>query len=1142
LILCLSPVEIFGCGKMNPHLSKNREYKQSEGEKDSSGSSSVISYIYKYSEKFKNTWKIDKEALIGNNFEKCLRNAEKNAKKKIEKLRTYVRNERLSLEEESSEHYLLTFSADFRPHEHVSTGITPSYEPVNFKIWLDRKSSIVISVGANRIQSKVGVALLSCATAGNPLSIESLRLEKENFLKLKDWVLSTIKEQIKGITIYDVEYEGQKFEQISLRSNQLGDLLSGNLLNSASSVKNLSFTVALKYTTTYTLNCRITPTGELRIYSPKKLQDIGLSKIIEVIKEIIKATAILPSPKEESKKKAGNKKGALRKGKSREESKFKRKKIGLEERKEIDLGRKKSKPSKAQGQPSPEEGDKTSQGKETLAVIKSPFVEVNLEEAKIFLILPSQRFKFNDTAASVLQELNYKLELNGEERTTTVEVTKEDQGFAKVEERKIELEKPLKNFQVVFPDKLQGGIYSYKHGNVNFYVFTAIGNNRGRMHYLYDKEGNINPIPKRDVWILLKEDFELETKPDVIEERWVWEDYQPSLINLKKTTELVIKNRQNGERERIPCETTFSIEGEQLVEDDLKEQAPLFVGGSLKIKAPRENPSGWVIWLQSKVAGYRIITEKWTGVEPFCLKLPDDLPCEYGEFQVDICQHDITIPDETLFFRWIPSLKLQCPKNLIIPDSKQGHTVEYVIVKLDNLEEWELKTVEDVKIETTEANSCRIVIPPSNDVINFSLSKKRLPENEIPFKVTIPRLRWRTAKQDPWGDKLQTIERKSWVSGGEPLYLFVKTNDFNRYDLLATIEAHGQKLPGEEKFTRKGMEYLLDLSPFHDTIDLNKGEITLKIEIKAETSGEIVGNIEALCFPALSMLDLPYYRDKKSKENFTPEELNFLNQIFEICSKVLCTTTIIKWYEEGTISLPDLFKPYIDEVKEKEKSFHEEILKVQSPIDFSLFEHRDFETFFKDIEGILRLPVTLCLWFYNYITIPMIQKTRDALLFYLGFFKNQNIQYIFERQTYNKEFIDDNLSELLKQAQVSLGVKEEVDKDFVKNPRYRRYLFFDDLFKPGNMYYLVEKWKYYKAKEGNLNEMPSNSDQLLLGDKALEEARKMRFRRYIDHSGSREMTLRYRINYINYLNTKDKDKALKDALNFFSLYFQDLGD
>ncbi len=523
-----------------------------------------------------------------------------------------------------------------------------------------------------------------------------------------------------------------------------------------------------------------------------------------------------------------------RKQEGRKPSENEKKSASPKRSKEIDLGntkRKKLKSTKQPAEVSIERTDKASEGKGTPARVESPFIEIDLDEAKVFLVIPKQQFEFG-IMTNISHQLNYKLELNGEEQIITMKIVEDNQGYAKVEDKRIELEEPLKNFQVLLSDELQGRTYSYNHNNENLYAFAAIGNNCGRMYYLYDKDGNINPLPNRMVWLFLHEDFKLETKSNYLtEETWIWEKYRPFRVNLKEMTELVIKNTKISKEYRLYCEPTFSIEG-QVIEDDFKDQMPLLTGETLKIKAPRENLYGWTVWIQNKMAGYRIITKNWSGVEPLSLKLYDDLPCECGEFQVDICQQDTRIPDETLFFRWLPSIELNYPKELIIPDPGQGHKPEFIKVRVGG-EGWALNYGVDRKVGPIENNSYQIELRPEEDTVRFSIAKKGKPETDTKFQATIPRLRWKTSKQTAWNGKLQNIKRDELIYG-ESFYLLICTNDFNsKYDLSAILETNGQRIQ-EGKFVQQGINYNLELNQFYDTIKRNKSEIMLKVGIRRE--------------------------------------------------------------------------------------------------------------------------------------------------------------------------------------------------------------------------------------------------------------------------------------------------------------------
>jgi hypothetical protein len=237
------------------------------------------------------------------------------------------------------------------------------------------------------------------------------------------------------------------------------------------------------------------------------------------------------------------------------------------------------------------------------------------------------------------------------------------------------------------------------------------------MYYLYDKNGNINPLPKRDIWILLNEGSELLTEPDVVEEKWIWEEYKPFRVDLSKINALVVKNRVSGEK-RLSLQSTFRVQGEQLVEDDFKKEFPLFADKTLEIMAPYENQSGWNVWIQNKFAKF-----------------------DCGEFQVDICQPNTRIPDETLFFRWMPCIELDYPKELIIPNSKLGHTPSTISVKLDSYSEWELKHKEGQEFKLRQRGFFQIELPPDDDTLRFSIAKTNRPESTVNFQIIVPRVK-----------------------------------------------------------------------------------------------------------------------------------------------------------------------------------------------------------------------------------------------------------------------------------------------------------------------------------------------------------------------------------------------------------------
>lgn len=590
-----------------------------------------------------------------------------------------------------------------------------------------------------------------------------------------------------------------------------------------------------------------------------------------------------------------------RKKDRKEQSEEEKKASGLRQREKIDLGKiRLTKQPEHPGEADIKKAVKASNGKTHTTRIKSPYVEIDLDEAKVSLIIPEQQFKVT-TENSVPQQLNYRLMLNdGDEQTIAATVSRDKQSIAIVEEKRIDLEQPLKNFRIVYPNELQGRVYIYQHNNEILYPFIAIGNSRSRMHYLYDSVGNLNPLPKKTVWILLGECFDLSLEPRTIEEIWIWEKYQPKCFDLQNIDTIVVKNRQTEEEIKISCKASFSIEGDGLVEDDFKEQMPLFAGNSIKIKAPAgETPDGWLVWLQNKEAGYKIIAGNWTGNKPLELKLPDDLPCECGEFQVDVCEREDGVPFETLFFRYIPSFELRYPRELIIPEVDKGHKKEVIQILLKDFCDWELKT--DKEFEK-EDNSYRVKLPAEQDILLFSLIKKNKPETKVNLKITIPRLKWRTSRQKAWNYKLASIRREELILG-EEFNLFINTNDLNiRYHLLARLETSGQKLQ-EAIFSRSGSHYIVHLNQFYDTIGQNKAKLTLKIEIRRDPNdNNPLGMLEILQFMEVTQESLRTKSIPNDLINFIslPKICAIIRRIKTICpeEKIVCKSILQIYYHK----------------------------------------------------------------------------------------------------------------------------------------------------------------------------------------------------------------------------------------------------
>lgn len=241
--------------------------------------------IYKYSSEFQNRRTIDQQAFPRSTLERCLQETEGFRRKRIQALAELAKNERLSLNEESKGHYVSTCACEFRSRRLVAATETPApFVPVNFTIWLRKKTPWVISFDAGRRLSGAAIALISYATTGSPVSIEHIKLEKQDFLRLKDWLLRenhSMPGQIRRITMHDIiEENSLRFKQIVLNSARLEDSqLFKRLLNLASAISDLTFVTPPTKSTNRSLTCKITHWGCLTLYTPNLL-DSEVSELI----------------------------------------------------------------------------------------------------------------------------------------------------------------------------------------------------------------------------------------------------------------------------------------------------------------------------------------------------------------------------------------------------------------------------------------------------------------------------------------------------------------------------------------------------------------------------------------------------------------------------------------------------------------------------------------------------------------------------------------------------------------------------------------------------------------------------------------------------------------------------------------------
>jgi len=248
--------------------------------------------IYRYSEESASIRDVNKSRFSDVTLSDCLTTVSGQVKKRVEAYINLVRAEKLSLEDETQLHYTAKYSCEFQPPKLIAAGSPSPFVPVSFEIWIRKANPLVIVFDAGRRLSGCAVALLSYITTGSSSSIEQIRLEKEDFLKLKDSILvdsNLGKGEIRHISMRDVEVDKIKFKQIVLNASRLEESrIFNQFLSSASAIAYLSFITPPLVSTSRPLTCRINYWGSLTIYTPGLL-DSEIEELIGMLEDRIPA-------------------------------------------------------------------------------------------------------------------------------------------------------------------------------------------------------------------------------------------------------------------------------------------------------------------------------------------------------------------------------------------------------------------------------------------------------------------------------------------------------------------------------------------------------------------------------------------------------------------------------------------------------------------------------------------------------------------------------------------------------------------------------------------------------------------------------------------------------------------------------------
>ncbi len=217
----------------------------------------------------------------------CVRAASGALRRRLEGLRTVVRGEMLSPEEENRNFFAYTCSAETRAPRMMAFGNEPlPFIEVSFPIWKMKKWPLALVFDAGRRLAVTGACMASMLWYGKPSLVQPVRLDRDDFLSIMDRLASADFAQtgmIRRITFRNARTDGEAFKQVTLLGESLEETnLFISLRDSSRFITELSFLSPLFQAVERRLSCRITRLGSLTLYS-SDMSDFEIVRLIEFL-------------------------------------------------------------------------------------------------------------------------------------------------------------------------------------------------------------------------------------------------------------------------------------------------------------------------------------------------------------------------------------------------------------------------------------------------------------------------------------------------------------------------------------------------------------------------------------------------------------------------------------------------------------------------------------------------------------------------------------------------------------------------------------------------------------------------------------------------------------------------------------------
>ena len=455
--------------------------------------------------------------------------------------------------------------------------------------------------------------------------------------------------------------------------------------------------------------------------------------------------------------------------------------------------------------------------------VQSPRVEVDPFAGEVALIVPSQNVPVEEYRDDPNPSVT--ISVDGQKTGLSLKDTEQDDQQVTLAELRLPLPRRFKQLSIRFPECLKERVYDFRWQTPAVYVFEPRSEGLPRLLQVFQGNGGINRLPRRELWLLVREGLQLSE--DILLEEYsttAWETYHPCLVDLSQVDALELRDGTDEYVVRMQTRWQLELTG-TVLDDSLFDTLPAYTD-ACSVAIPTGCENDVKISIRSTDRRLEKVLELKPEKNSGRLDLAPLLGQHDCEIQIDAVSVSGPHDWESRKFRWLPSIEaIECPlQNILVPGGN-GHGKQRVVVQRRSIDR-KLVPTPEIEPYYGGSGSLHYLLDSNCDELKLGIGNSQ--RVELCFRL--PRLRWRLSEgtgDKQWTDRPVPLQREHF-SLARSCKLVFGVSGWARIPAGASIALKNREhMLQETRVRRERQADIAILSEFCDTVREHRESLQL---------------------------------------------------------------------------------------------------------------------------------------------------------------------------------------------------------------------------------------------------------------------------------------------------------------------------